>query len=64
MKDAKQLLHILHAFDSKGLAHARAMADVAFTYVVGSATEQRDVRPVRAMDALMNKLPLANSTIR
>lgn len=64
MKDAKQLLHILHSFDSKGLAHARVMADVAFAYVLRSATEQRDVRPVRAMDALMNKLPLADVTIR
>lgn len=64
LKDAKQLVHILHSFDSKGLAHARVMADVAFAYVIRSATEQRDLRSVRAMDALMNKLPLADSTIR
>lgn len=64
MKDAKQLLHILNSFDSKGLAHAKVMADVAFAYVLRSATEQRDARAVRAMDALMNKLPLADATIR
>lgn len=64
MKDAKQLLHVLQSFDSKRLAHARVMANLAFAYVLRVSADQRDARLVRAMDALMNKLPLTDVTIR
>lgn len=64
VRDAKLLLGVLQRFDAQGLAHARVMANIAFAYVLRSAVELRDARCTRAMDALMNRLPLADGIVK